>query len=208
MNTTYTLYGRPGSGSFAVQVALEEIGAKYRQVWVGREPKDIDKLRELNPTGKVPALVLPDGTMMFESAAMLMHLALAHPKSQLAPALGTDRFAIFLQWMVFLSANVYEAALRMYYPARYSARGEADAEAVRQQGSVDFLAHLGLISKTLNPYVLGAEYSIADPYLYMLGTWFVGEKSELYSVLPAMAAHGRLMLNRTAIAKVRADHAQ
>jgi GST-like protein len=37
------------------------------------------RLRAVNPTGKVPALVLPDGTAMFESAAMLVHLALNHP---------------------------------------------------------------------------------------------------------------------------------
>ena len=66
--------------------------------------------------------------------------------------------------MVFLSAKVYEAVLRMYYSARYSVRGEADAGAIREQGTVDFVAHLGLIGQGLGPYVLGADYSIADVY--------------------------------------------
>jgi glutathione S-transferase len=208
MTTTYVLYGRPGSGSFAVQVALEEIGARYQRIWVGREPADIDKLRELNPTGKVPALVLQDGTLMFESAAMLMQLALAHPSCPLAPAAGTSRHALFLQWMVFLSANVYESALRMYYPDRYSIRGEADADAIRQQGTIDFRAHLGLISRTLRPYVLGTDYSVADPYLYMLASWYVGDKAALHSSLPPLAAHAKLMLDRPAVARVETDHAQ
>jgi glutathione S-transferase len=204
----YKLYGRPGSGSFAVQVALEEIGAAYERLWVGRETADVLEFRAVNPTGKVPALVLPDGTVMFESAAMLIHLAQNHPRCALAPQPGTSQHAQFLQWMVYLSANVYEAALRMYYPARYSTRGEADAGAIREQGSVDFCAYLGLIVQGLDPYVLGAEYSIADVYLYMLGTWYSGEKTQLYARLPNLEAHARLLSARPMIAKVESDHAQ
>jgi glutathione S-transferase len=208
MTTTYKLYGRPGSGSHAVQVALEEIGARYERIWVGRDASDVARLRVVNPTGKVPALVLPDGTVMFESAAMLIHLALSHPQSALAPQPGTGRHAAFLQWMVFLSANVYEAALRMYYSERYSARGEADAEAIRKQGTDDFCSHLALISQGLGPYVLGADYSIADPYLYMLASWYTGDRKELYVRAPKLEAHAKLVAVRPAVAKVDADNAQ
>ena len=166
------------------------------------------RFRAINPTGRVPALVLPDGTVMFESAAMLIHIALAHPGAALAPSAGSAEHAKFLQWMVFLSANVYEAALRMYYSARYSAHGEADADAVREQGTADFRGHLALISQGLAPYVLGDRYSIADVYLYMLASWHPGEKSELYARAPGLEAHSRLIAARPAVAKVDADHAQ
>jgi glutathione S-transferase len=208
MPAKYKLYGRPGSGSFAVQVALEESGAAYERIWVGREAADVERFRATNPTGRVPALVLPDGTVMFESAAMLIHLALEHPQSALAPQPGSSRHATFLQWVVFLSANVYEAALRMYYPARYSPRGETDAAAIRAQGTVDFCTHLGLIGQALGPYVLGADYSIADVYLYMLASWYLGEKTELYRRLPKLEAHAKLLAARPMMAKVEADHAQ
>jgi glutathione S-transferase len=208
MKNQYTLYGRQSSGSLAVQVALEELGLPYERVWVSKEPAEVEKLKKLNSTGKVPALVLPDGTIMFESAAMLLYLAQNDPQQRLAPAAGGAGHAVFLQWMVFLSANVYEAALRMYYPARYSSRGEADAAAVQQQGVTDFLAHLGLISQSLKPYVLGSRFSIADVYLYMLGTWFQGDREELYRRFPALGAHAKLMLQRGAVVKVEADHAQ
>ena len=208
MTAVYKLYGRSGSGSFAVQVALEEIGAQYERIWVGREAADVAQFRATNPTGRVPALVLPDGTTMFESAAMLIHLALGHPQSALAPPPGTGRHALFLQWMVFLSANVYEAVLRIYYSARYSTRGEADAEVIRKQGMEDFCSHLALISQRLGPFVLGSEYSIADTYLYMLASWYPGEKSELYARAPQLEAHTKLMAARPAVAKVEADHVQ
>jgi glutathione S-transferase len=202
----FTLYGRPGSGSIAVQVALEEIGAAYERVWIGAEPADVARFKETNPTGKVPALALPDGTIMFESAAILVHLALLNPDAKLAPQAGTTRHASFLQWMSFLSANVYEAVLRIYYSARYSSRGEADAAVIREQGTADYLTHVALIARSLNPYVLGAEYSIADAYLYMLSTWFP-DRAELDRRLPALAAHSAKVAARPAVKKVEADHA-
>jgi GST-like protein len=208
MKNMYKLYGRTGSGSFAVQVALEEIGAPYERIWVGRDAPDVARFRATNPTGKVPALALPDGTVMFESAAMLIHLALENPQCSLAPQPGTSRHAVFLQWMVFLSANVYEAALRMYYSARYSARGESDAEAIREQATADYLAHFALIGAALDPYVLGADYSIADVYLHMLASWYPGEKTDLYRRVPGLAAHAKLVSARPAVARSEAEHAQ
>jgi GST-like protein len=208
MTAMYKLYGRRGSGSLAVQVALEEVGARYERIWVGREASDVARFRVINPTGRVPALALPDGTVMFESAAMLIHLASSHPQSLLAPQPGTSRHALFLQWMVFLSANVYESALRMYYSDRYSSRGEADAEAIRKKGTEDFCSHLALISQGLGPHVLGADYSIADVYLYMLASWYSGERSELYARVPKLGKHAQLLSARPAVAKVDADHVQ
>ena len=204
----YTLYGRQGSGSFAVQAALEEIGAPYQRIWVGGDAADLARLRAMNPTGRVPALVLPDGAVMFESAAMLIHLALAHPQSALAPQPGSSRHAVFLQWMVFLSANIYEAALRVYYPVRYSTRGDADADAIRERGTADYRAHLGIIGQVLAPYVLGGDYSIADVYLHMLASWYPEDRTALHAHNPKLETHAALVSARPAVAKVQADHVQ
>jgi glutathione S-transferase len=203
----YKLYGRQASGSLAVQVALEEAGAAYERVWIGREPAEVDRFRSVNPTGRVPALLLPDGVTMIESAAMLIHLAAVFPKAKLAPAPGTTEHAVFLQWMVFLSANVYESALRMYYSARYSNRGDSDAEAIRAQASTDYCASLAIIGRGVLPYVLGREYSIADVYLYMLVSWYPGDKPEFFRQFPGLAEHSARILARPAVAKVEADHA-
>jgi GST-like protein len=202
----FTLYGRSGSGSLAVQVALEEIGAPFECVWIGREPAEVARYKEVNPTGRVPALALPDGTIMFESAAILVHLALLNPQTAIAPQPGTTRHAAFLQWMVFLSANVYEAVLRIYYSDRYSSRGEADVAVIREQALADYRSHLGLIARSLQPYVLGSDYSIADVYLYMLVSWYP-ERDELVRRIPALGAHWDLVRARPAVTKVEADHA-
>jgi len=188
-------------------VALEEIGATYERVWIPNESAGSADWLAISPTGRVPVLALPDGTLMFESAAMLIHLALAHPDAALAPRPGTSQHARFLQWMVFLSANVYEAVLRIYYSNRYSAEGDAHAAAIRERASAESLGHLSLIEKSLSPYLLGATYSIADVYLVMLASWLPGEKADLYARLPALGALVRAVAARPAYRKTDADHA-
>jgi len=151
MGTTYKLYGWPGSGSFAVQVALEELAVPYERIWVAR--------------------------------------------------------ARFLQWMVFLSANVYESVLRIFYAERYSTRGSDDAAAIAAKATEDYFAQLAMLSQNLAPYVLGSEYSLADVYLYMLASWSPGEPGELQRRLPGIGAHAALVKGRPAVVKVEADHA-
>jgi glutathione S-transferase len=101
----FRLYGRKGSGSLAVQIVLEKPAPRTSC------PGSVDaagrgSLRRVNPAGKVPALVLPDGTAVSESAAILIHLSTAFPAARLAPAPGTSAHARYLQWMVYLSANL------------------------------------------------------------------------------------------------------
>src|SRR6267142_248192 len=181
---TYKLYGRANAGSLAPQIVLEEIGAPYEMIWVSKAPADVAVLRQVNPTGKIPALVLPDGTPVFESAAILIHLTQAHPAANLAPPAGSTAHARFLQWMLFLSSSVYESCLRTYYPERYSTRGPAAAAGVKQQAVADYARHLELIHSALSPYVLGENLSAADSYLYMLAAWYPGDVAALQARLP------------------------
>jgi glutathione S-transferase len=201
----YKLYGRANAGSLAVQIALEEIGAPYDLIWVGRTAAEVEAFRRINPTAKVPALVLPDGTPVFESAAILIHLTDAHPTAGLAPVAGSTAHARFLQWMLFLSSNVYEAALRSYYPERYSTAGPAAAAQIKAQAVDDYARQL--IHGALSPYVLGERLSAADPYLHMLAGWYPGDATALSLRLPKLAQHAELLRRRPATRKAEQDHA-
>ncbi len=203
----YRLYGRANAGSLAVQIVLEEIGAPYELRWVGKTPAELETLRRINPAGKVPALVLPDGTAVFESAAILIHLTDAHPAADLAPVAGSTAHARFLQWMLFLSSNVYEAALRISYPERYSTAGTAAADQIKAQALEDYARQLELIHGALSPYVLGEKLSAADPYLYMLAGWYPDDAGALGSRLPKLAQHAALLRRRPATRKAEQDHA-
>ena len=204
----YKLYGRRNAGSLAPQIVLEEIGAPYELLWFGKTPEALAALRRVNPAGKIPSLQLPDGTAVAESAAILIHLTHAHPEAGLAPPAGSTAHARFLQWMVFLSANLYEAALRYYYSERYSTAGGAAAPAIKAQALADYGAHLERIHGELSPYVLGERFSAADPYLHMLAGWYPEEVQPLASRLPKLSRHAELLRRRPATATAERAHAE
>jgi glutathione S-transferase len=204
----YTLYGRVNAGSLAPQIVLEEIGAPYEITWVRKTPADLEALRRVHPAGKIPVLLLPDGTVVAESAAILMHLANAHREADLAPVAGSAAHARFLQWMVFLSANVYEAALRYFYAERYSEAGAAAAAGIKAKALQDYTGHLEHIHGELSPYVLGDKLSAADPYLHMLAGWYPEEVRPLATRLPKLARHAELLRRRPATRKAESDHAE
>lgn len=204
----YRLYGRRGAGSLAPQIVLEEIGATYELIWFSKTTADLEALRRINPAGKIPSLVLPDGTVVAESAAILIHLTNAHPEAGLAPRAGGAAHARFLQWMVFLSANVYEAALRYFYPERYSTGGATAAPAIKAQALADYGAHLERVHAELSPYVLGDRLSAADPYLHMLADWFPQDVQSLAARLPKLAQHAELLRRRPATLTAERAHAQ
>lgn len=186
---------------------LEEIGTPYDFVTVGRDPADVEKYRRVNPTGKVPALVLPHGLAMFESAAICLHLTALHPDARLGPTPGSPEHARFLQWMVYLSSNLYECALRIYYSDRYSRAGKSAADGIKQQASEDFVNILSIIVPSLSPYVLGREVSAVDYYLYVVGGWYDEGREPLHRKWPALAQHTQLLAARPAVRKVEADQA-
>ncbi len=196
----YKVYGRAGSGSDIVQMLLEEIGAPYELIRVGREKADIEAYRRIAHTDKVPALMLPGGDTIFESAAICIHLTERHPQAHLAPAHGTPEHAHFLQWMLYLAANLYECARRIYYPATYG--GEAGAEQVKQKALGDFPQMVGSVVPALRPYVLGKDISAADFYLYVIDGWLPEGREPLHRRWPAVAEHSRLLAGRASVREV------
>lgn len=206
-NKAYRLFARSNAGSIAVQIALEEAGVPYEVTWVPKTPEALASYRRVNPAGKIPALALPGGAVMSESAAILIYLAAAHPEAHLAPPTGTAAYAHFLQWMVSLSANLYETALRYFYSERYTTGGAAAAADVKTQAGSDYRRQLVSINGALTPYLLGETYCIADAYLHMLAGWYPEEAGPL-TELSALARHARLMRERPGIARAEKDHAE
>lgn len=117
----HTLYGSPGSGSASVEMALRAAALEYRVLrdceW---EPGPaLPELRLINPLGQIPTLVLPGGTVMTESAAILIHLGLAHPMHGLLPE-KPDDCALALRGLVFVAANCYPPVSIIDYPGRWT----------------------------------------------------------------------------------------
>ena len=93
----YTLYNRLRSGGAVVEAALRWAGADFELV----EPDSLigtplpESFKGTNPWGQVPTLVLPDASIMTETAAILIYLNSAFPNSDLGPPAGTLEHARF-----------------------------------------------------------------------------------------------------------------
>lgn len=175
----YKLYQHAGSGGFAVEAALALAGQAYENVDVDTKKGEqfSDAFRKINPWTQVPALTLPDGTLMTESAAMVAHIAATFPKPGLSPAPGTSGYARLMRWLVFMTINIYECDLRYYYSDRYTT-DEAGRSGVKTSAVDHMQRGLQTMEDLLTsdgPYVLGTEFSVADPYLAMVHIWYPGD---------------------------------
>ena len=86
----YQLYGHQNSGAAAIEAALELCEIPYRFIDVESSPEAAQALEKLNPLKQIPTLQLPDGSILTESAAILIHLGLTFPQSNLLPENAAD----------------------------------------------------------------------------------------------------------------------
>jgi GST-like protein len=187
----YTLYGIEGSGSAAIEVALARTGAQWTRVRAASwEPgPEFDRLLALNPTGLVPTLVLPDGSVMTESAAILVHLAEAHPDARLLPASPPAR-AQALRGLVFVTAHCYAAIGVIDYPERWCADCDADtAQRIRAGTRARLHRSWEIFADTFpaRPWLSGAEPGALDFFAAVVSKWS-GTRSHLAGARPAFHA--------------------
>jgi len=129
----YTLYGKTGSGSAAIEAALTLTRQPFRIVETATwEQNDAyAELLAVNPLGQIPTLVLDDGTALSESAAILIHLGTVHDDSTLLPRDLSAR-AQAVRGLVYIATNCYAAISIIDYPERWCAEADAD-EAVKER---------------------------------------------------------------------------
>jgi glutathione S-transferase len=175
-----TLHYYPSNASFAPHVLLHEIGAPF-------ELKLVDRTRgahrspeylALNPNGLIP--VLQDGDLvLYETAAICLHLADTNPAAGLAPPLGTPARAEFYKWLVWLTNTLQAHLIHYFYPDRMVDQGNTlGAAQVKAHAQAKVAACLlqidAQLAKCGGPWLLGADYSAADIYAFMLCRWTRG----------------------------------
>ncbi|SDU98444.1 glutathione S-transferase family protein [Pseudomonas mucidolens] len=113
----YTLYGTRNSGSCIIEVALQRCGVQWRQVEASPwgDPASMEALAQINPLRQIPTLQRPDGSVLTESAAILIHLGLEYPESDLLP----HDSAQVIRGLVYIAANCYSAISIIDYPQRW-----------------------------------------------------------------------------------------
>ena len=173
----YTLYGKKGSGSATTQVALELIGVSYRVIETASwEPNDaFSELLKVNPLGQIPTLVLPDGGVLSESAAILIDLGLAHPESGLLPRDPSAR-AQAVRGMVFIAANCYAAISIIDFPERWCADADNDdvvKDRIRAGTRVRLHKHWEMFADLFpaRPYLSGEALGALDIHAAVVSKW-------------------------------------
>jgi len=185
-----TLYGAQASGSVAVEAALTLLGLPYTLVEGATWAEEVarDRVATANPMRQIPTLVLPDGEVMTESAAILIYLADLDPAATLAPTPSDPRRRQFLRWMLYVSSAIY--ALHWIKPdvKRIGVSDQArDAviEAVHERIAFCW----SNMDSQLMPgdFLLGDEMTVLDLYVAVVsrfGPW----RERFNEVAPGMAA--------------------
>lgn len=186
-----TVYGARYSGSIAVEAALTLLGQPYALVegatWA--EPQARERVAGANPMRQIPTLVLPGGEVLTESAAILIHLADAHPDARLAPPVGDARRAQFLRWMVYVSSAIY--ALHWIKPdvRRIGAEpSQRDAVHAAVHERIAFCwQQMDAQLAPAGPYLLGDALTVLDLYVTVVsrfGPW----RPRFYEAAPRLAS--------------------
>jgi glutathione S-transferase/GST-like protein len=204
----HEIYWAPSTGAFAVQVVLEELGLPYEAILVDTEAGEqrSPTYLALNPMAQVPTLRLPDGTVLTESGAMVLHLCDTRPEAGLLPEPGTPARAAAYRWLFWLAGEHYGADLRWYYPDRYTA-DPAGVEGVKAAALARTDQLFGMAEAQLGdgPYALGDRFSAIDPYLFMLLLWHPG-RQEVLGRFPRLGDHARRLRARPAVERVWNQH--
>ena len=199
------LHYYPSNASMAPHLLLEEIGVPFalRRVERGQGAHKAAAYLRLNPNGLIPVLV--DGDLvLFEAAAICLHLADAHPQAALAPALGTAQRAHFYKWLVWLTNTLQATLIVYFYPERWADAPEAVAQ-VKAHAEAKVGAQLDLLDTELarhgGPWLLGDAFSAVDAYALMLCRWTRGFARPARS-LPQLGAYLQRVLERPATQRV------
>ena len=181
------LYYAPNTIALVALIALEEIGAAYQAVRLDFKASEQRGAAYLavNPKGRVPALVTERGVVT-EIAAILTWLAQSFPEKGLLPV---DPFtaAKVQEIMSYFGTTMHISHAHRVRGARWS-DDPAVIEGMKLKVARNLTEQFGYVDGLLGDPWVGGEYSIADPYLYVLSRWAAGDGVDI-ALFPKVSAH-------------------
>ena len=174
------LHYYPSNASMAPHILLEEMGVPFELVLVDRD-RDAHKSAaylRLNPNGTIPAFVEGE-LVLYESAAICLHLCDSVPAAQLISAFGTPERAHCYKWLMWMTNTLQATLMPYFYPERWVNEGNAAGAAeVKAHAETKVGAMLEQLDAELarhgGPWLLGSHYSVLDPFCMMLCRWTRG----------------------------------
>jgi glutathione S-transferase len=190
------LYYSPGSSSLASHIALIEAALPFEAVRVDEHTKAMEgggDYRQVHWLGYVPALLLDDGTLLTEGAAILQHVAELAPERNLVPPAGTVERARLQAWLNFLSSEVHKSG---FSPLFNPAMPETAKRLFRDRLALR-LTHLDrhLVARE---HLLASGYSVADAACFVVTSWANWVDVDL-TPYPSLRAHRERIGTRRAV---------
>jgi GST-like protein len=188
---TTKVYGRAGWGSAIVEAQLAWYGLPFTVEPVGdmlRDPEARRKIESINPLAQLPTVVMSDGTVMSESAAITLLLADMTGKDTLVPGPRAAERAPFLRWLVFIVANIYPTFTYADVPARFVEVEAAQAPFGKTLDAYRQKLWRQLEDATVGPWFLGERFSALDLFIAVMThwgpkrPWFEKETPKLFAI--------------------------
>jgi len=196
------LYWAPNTCALASHIALEEAGADFtlQRVDFRADEQRQSAYLAINPKGRVPALATDRGTLT-ETPAILAFVAQSFPKARLAPFEDPFAFAKVQAFNSYLCSTVHVAHAHRVRGYRWADDPAALKEMQRKVPQAVGEC-FGLIEHSMlaGPWVMGAAFTICDPYLFTLAQWLAGDGVDI-ARFPQVAEHSRRMSERPAVIK-------
>ncbi len=207
---SYTIYGDLGSGAFSAEAALAEAGAPYDFHVISLEKNEQRKpeFLAINPSGKMPAVRLPEGQILTESLAILLTVADHFPNARLLPAQASAERGAAYRWLAFMAAEVYPMVEISDYPERFVQPGD-DAKALREKVRERIRERILIVERVVaEPWFLPTGFSILDIYAAMFLRWrnTIGREWLAAGHTPRLAALSAAVAERPNIAPVWKRH--
>lgn len=201
-----TLHLAKGTVALSAHIALEEIGVGHALVWVdfAAGEQRSAAYAAINPKGRVPVLTTPQGRLT-EAGAILAYLASTHPDAGLRP---TDPWlaAKVDELSYYLASTVHVNHAHKMRGSRWSddpGTWPAMTAKVRQNMADCYVLIEAALAE--GPWLLGAQYSTADIYLFTVTRWLEGDGVPL-AEFPRVAGHFAAMQARPAVQRALALH--
>ena len=203
-----TLFYALNTCSLASHIALEESGAAFEAKRLNFAENDQRKPEylKINPKSRVPALVTDQG-ILTETPAILVYIAQSFPKANLAPVNDPFRLGQIQSFNSYLCSTVHVAHAHRMRGYRWS-DDESTRETMKKKVPQNVGECFDLIEREYfkGPWVMGADYTIADPYLFTLARWLEADSVDP-TRFPKVLDHRNRMAERPAVKKVLAHEA-
>lgn len=195
------LYYSPGACSRAVRIALHEAGMPFEGVLASTKTHKLADGADyyaINPKGSVPVLELDDGQRLTEAAVILQFIADQSTERKLAPPAGSMPRYRMMEWLSFLSTDVHKQYSPLFNPSYPEEAKALNREKLTQRFQWIDAELAG------KKYLMGDDFTVADPYLFVLSGWNAPMKIDV-SGLRNLEAFRQRMSERSSVQRALSE---